>query len=401
MLQPMKAASVKIILRKDKIKKDGTAPIWIRVTANRKSRYVSTGISIEPKHWNERKQQVRATHNVAPALNARVAELLMQVQQEALDAPSASAVKASLQAGGGSFSGYFQQHIDGLHTSNRFWDWKKYRVTLKKLTHCLGNEINWKDLDRNALLTFERCLREKYGNSPNTIRKELQRTRRVIRRAIKEGIVKPDVDPFHVYDRPQGKPTERRKLSIEEIHKLKALDLEAGSTLAITRDAFMLAFYGGGIRFGDVCRLKPVHIKQGRLEYQMMKTGTTVSIPLPEPALQIVDRYKSSTYLFSFLDEGLEKDGVKLRRRISSRNVVVNRELKKLAKIADIEPKGLSFHVARHSFADYARRQSGDLFAVSKTLGHTSLQVTQQYLRSFDQDAVDKLASRLWDSEAT
>lgn len=65
--------------------------------------------------------------------------------------------------------------------------------------------------------------------------------------------------------------------------------------------------------------------------------------------------------------------------------------------MAGIESKGLSFHVARHSFADFARRQSGDLYAVSKALGHTSLQVTQNYLRSFDKDAVDKLAKSLWD----
>ena len=130
----------------------------------------------------------------------------------------------------------------------------------------------------------------------------------------------------------------------------------------------------------------------------MMKTGTPVSIPLPLPALEIIGRYvdQDASYLFPYLDKGLEEDAIKLRRRISSRNVVVNRDLKKLAKLAGMQPDGLSFHVARHSFADYARQQSGDLYAVSKTLGHTSLQVTQQYLKSFDRDAVDKLATELW-----
>ena len=123
-----------------------------------------------------------------------------------------------------------------------------------------------------------------------------------------------------------------------------------------------------------------------------------VSIPLPEPALAIVEAYSKSEreYLFPFLKAGDEANSVKLRRRISSRNVVVNQNLKKLAKIAEIEDEGLSFHVARHSFADYARRQSGDLYAVSKSLGHASLQVTQNNLNSFDKDAVDKLANDIW-----
>ena len=64
--------------------------------------------------------------------------------------------------------------------------------------------------------------------------------------------------------------------------------------------------------------------------------------------------------------------------------------------MADIEHEGLSTHVARHSFADYARQRTGDLYAISKSLGHGNLQTTQTYLKSFDRDAVDKLADELW-----
>ena len=397
----MNNASVKLILRESKKKKDGTAPVWIRITANRKSRYISTGVYIEPKYWNDKKHQVRSSHPIAPALNTSLQEAMLKVQKEALDTPSAKAVKTSIKSGGGSFSGYFEQFIEGLNSQDRFWDWKKYRVTLKKLRACLGNEINWKDLDKKALTDFEKYLREVRGNNPNTVKKELERFHRVIKQGIKEGVVKPDMDPFLVYDRPKSKPANRRKLSIDEIRALEALELEEGSSLRVTRDAFMLSFYGGGIRFGDVCKLKREHIKAERLEYRMMKTGSMVSIPLPEPALQIVEAYadKKKAYLFPFLRDGDESDSVTLRRRISSCNVVVNRDLKKLAELAGLEPEGLSFHVARHSFADFARRQSGDLYAVSKALGHTSLQVTQNYLKSFDKDAVYKLAQTLWNEK--
>ena len=287
--------------------------------------------------------------------------------------------------------------IESLNTQDRFWDWKKYNVTLRKLRASLGNEIDWKDLDKKAVTDFEKHLRDKCGNGANTVRKELERFHRVIKQGIKEGVVKPEADPFLVYDRPRSKPTKRRKLSIEEIRAIEALELEKGSSLCISRDAFMFSFYGGGVRFGDICRLKPEHVKDGRLEYRMLKTGTTVSIPLPEPALQIYNTYiEEKTYLFPFLKDGDEDESVRLRRRISSNNVLVNRDLKVLARKAGIESKGLSFHVSRHSFADYARQQSGDLYAVSKTLGHASLQVTQNYLRSFDRDAVDKLATELW-----
>ena len=64
--------------------------------------------------------------------------------------------------------------------------------------------------------------------------------------------------------------------------------------------------------------------------------------------------------------------------------------------MAEIDSEGLSMHVARHSYADFARRKSGDLFAISQTLGHKSLETTEAYLKSFDQDAVDKLGEDLW-----
>ena len=167
------------------------------------------------------------------------------------------------------------------------------------------------------------------------------------------------------------------------------------------RDAFVFAFYGGGMRFSDVCRLKATEILDGRANYRMMKTGTPMSVPLPPPALRIAEKYAVGAaarggFLFPFLKQGEDEDGVHLRRRIGSRNVQANTALKRMAKKAGVEPEGLSTHVARHSFADYARRQSGDLYAISKSLGHGNLQTTETYLRSFDRDAVDSLAEQIW-----
>ncbi len=104
----MTTATVKLVLRRHKRKADGTAPVWLRITANRKSRYISTGIYLEPRHWNETKQRVRAAHPIAPALNARLQDLLLQASRQALDTPSADAVKTSLNGAGGSLTSYFE-----------------------------------------------------------------------------------------------------------------------------------------------------------------------------------------------------------------------------------------------------------------------------------------------------
>ncbi len=398
-------ASVKLVLRKQKARADGTAPIYVRVTANRKSRYVATGVYVLPKEWNANRQEVRASHDIAPTLNDKLRKLFNEALTAALDAPSADAVKTELTGVGGSLTAYFERFIEGLDASGQLWEWKKYRVTLGKLRACLGDEVDWAEVDRAALTKFERHLRQTRKNSPNTVRKELTRLRRIFKQAIRDGEIRPSDDPFLVYQKPKGQRVDRRKLTLEEIQKLSALDAEKGlvpgSFDAVARDAFVFAFYAGGMRFGDVALLKSGDIANGRANYRMMKTATPMSVPLPPPAIEIVRRYEGEAaerggYLFPLLEKGDERDAVHVRRRISSRNAQVNVALKRVANLAEIEDEGLSMHVARHSFADFARRRSGDLYAVSKTLGHGNLKTTQDYLASLDRDAVDKLADDLW-----
>ena len=223
--------------------------------------------------------------------------------------------------------------------------------------------------------------------------------------AIRDGEIQPADDPFLVYQKPKGRRVERRKLPLADVEKLAALGpddgVAEGSVEALARDAFAFSFYAGGMRFGDVCRLKAADVQGGRATYRMLKTGTPMGVPLPPPAVEVAGRYTEGAgtrggFLFPLLKAGDERDGVHLRKRISSRNAQINAALKRLAAKSELDPAGLSFHVARHSFADHARTKSGDLYAISKSLGHGNLQTTEQYLKSFDRDAVDSLADTLW-----
>lgn len=177
----MPRASGRLVLRESKARTDGTAPIYLRITAHRKSRYSATGIYVHPRGWNPNKQEVRASHDIAPALNERLQKLLNEARTAALETPSAAAVKAALDGAGGSLTSYSGRFIEGLDASGQYWEWKKYRVTLGKLRAALGNELGWNEVDRAALVKFERYLRQKRANGPNTIRKEMTRLRRIFK----------------------------------------------------------------------------------------------------------------------------------------------------------------------------------------------------------------------------
>ena len=104
--------SVALFLRKDKKrKKDGKAPIYLRVTVDRKSRYKSSGIYVKPKHWNGDRGKVRRSHELHVAYNDKLRVLRLEAEQAALDLDSADAIKAQIDGEAGRFDVYLERFI--------------------------------------------------------------------------------------------------------------------------------------------------------------------------------------------------------------------------------------------------------------------------------------------------
>lgn len=215
------SVTVKLLLRESKQRSDGMAPIYLRITANRKSRYKSTGLRLKPKHWNADRQKVRKSHELASAYNDKLRSIRIEAERAALEADTAEAVKAQLSGSGGTLTSFFEGFIGGLKRRDQFWERRKYRTTLNKLQGAFGREeIDWSDLGRDALERFENYCREECSNNPNTTRKELTRLRRVVRQAMKDGIIGAEADPFLAYDMPKRVPPDRRRLTRAEITRL-------------------------------------------------------------------------------------------------------------------------------------------------------------------------------------
>ena len=75
---------------------------------------------------------------------------------------------------------------------------------------------------------------------------------------------------------------------------------------------------------------------------------------------------------------------------------MINKYLKDIAKKAEIT-KNVTTHTARHSFADIARKKTDNIYNLSKTLGHSSIKVTEAYLATFDEQAVDDTLNNVFD----
>ena len=94
MPSPLVQTSVALVLRKDKVRADGTAPVFLRATSARRSRYKATGIRVEPCHWNPKTSKVKGSHVTGAALNAKLGAILHEAKGHALESKSAEAVQS-------------------------------------------------------------------------------------------------------------------------------------------------------------------------------------------------------------------------------------------------------------------------------------------------------------------
>ena len=389
------AVTVNLTLKKDKKTSDGKIPIYIRITENRKSRYLSTGISVKENEWNKRLQEIRKSHPLSVKLNEELTQLKLKSeskkselrQKEKLDAKT---LKRELETNKNiSILEYAEEYKVLLKQQDRYWEHKHFKVLLNDIAEFGYSDAILNRIDLKFLESFRDYLFHKKKNGNNTVRKKMQRFKGFVSEALKHGYIKHD--PYRNFPSIKRERASKSKLDVEQIEKIKSLDLSQVENLWHTRNYFMFSYYCAGIRFSDLCTLKPENIVDGRLRYSMKKTGTKKSIKLYPPALEILEYYNTidqESYIFPILDEVIE-DAFILRRQISSKNVLTNKWLKKIAEKAGIQEK-VTFHIARHSFANLANKKGVGIYSLSKMLGHSDLKITETYLKSFDEELIDQ-----------
>ena len=92
-------ASVSIVFRKDKINKQGLAPIHIRIIKDRKPRYVTTGYMVHELDWDDKNKRIKGRGKDAET-NARInADISLQFADTAAKTATAGqGVSAQMQA---------------------------------------------------------------------------------------------------------------------------------------------------------------------------------------------------------------------------------------------------------------------------------------------------------------
>ncbi|MEX2347700.1 MAG: site-specific integrase [Balneolaceae bacterium] len=410
------ATTLHFYLRKDFQKKNGEYPIYLRITSNRKNKYISTGLSVSEKDWNFRDEKFRRSHRNYKALNKTLKFKLEEAENAQAELvqygkDSAREIRERLEINQkADFFLLADEYLEEKKKAKKLYAIKNSKVVFNKIEEYQGErELPLKQIDTDYLESFEHHLRTKYDNSDTTINKNFEPIRAIIKKALRTHLI--SKDPFRNFEGAKRKPPKKKtKLSIDQIRAIENLKLEPGSWTLHVRNAFMFSFYSGGIRFGDMCCLKWKNISDGRLSYTMNKNDKPFSTALNEFQQDILNLYSgdSNEFIFPFLDNTEDyTDPMELRKEINKYNVTANKHLDKIVKKLNkqVDEKkinvrridgNVTFHVSRHSFAQHAVQSGLGLYELMQTLRHTKIETTERYLKGLDEELADKAMKKVF-----
>ena len=185
--------------------------------------------------------------------------------------------------------------------------------------------------------------------------------------------------------------TVKRAISINDIKRVKQLDLTLRPSLAIARNLFLFSFYTRGMAFVDMAYLRKKDIQNGVITYRRHNTGQQLNIKVEKYSQEIIDRYSNpdSDYIFPIImTKGDEYHQYKNALRL------INSIPKKIGSMIGI-PIKLTTYVGRHSWDSAAKTSNIPISVISESMGHDNETTTQIYLASLDTSVIDQANAKI------
>ena len=280
------------------------------------------------------------------------------------------------------------------HQHNKKWNTASlYRsVFIKVNKFSNGKEVALSTISPRWLKSFEAYMRSS-GNCWNTISTYM----RVLNAAYNEAVL-----TNHAKFRPllfnkvyTGVVADRgNALDVHDMEQLVKLSFDKDSPLKPklqqTLQYFTLMFLLRGMPFVDMAFLKKRELKRNIISYRRMKTGRPLVVELEEPAQQLLrilaNREKSSPYLFPFLHHPESSEKAHNEYKTVLRNF--NNRLETIGNILGIQQK-ITTYTARHTWVTIAFTCNISSAIISQSVGHSSIKVTEIYLKPFQQAAIN------------
>ena len=399
-------ASVKVKFRPSTIGgKEGT--IYYQVIHNRVVRQIYTDYKLFASEWDCHSEAVILYHvpneqernNYLHSINSRIRwdmdrlnKIIQTLSQSGTFVTDDIVVRFQDNRQEQSFNAYIRQQIARLKRLGKIRTSETYTASLRSFSGFMNDkEVLFDQINADLIAEYEAYLKGR-GNSPNTISFYMRILKAVYNRAVGDGLTG-QRHPFKsVYTGVEK--TLKRAVSLNDLKRIKGLDLSLKPNLDFARDMFLFCFSTRGMSFIDMAYLRKKDLQNGILSYRRRKTGQQLFIKWERCMQEIVDKYPGNTteYLLPIITQ---RD-VDYRKQYTNELHRVNHLLKKIGKQLDL-PMPLTMYVGRHSWASVAKSRNVPISVISEGMGHDSENTTQIYLASLDTSVVDRANKKILD----
>lgn len=175
---------------------------------------------------------------------------------------------------------------------------------------------------------------------------------------------------------------ETNPLSIEELQKLREVELNPSSPAHRARLYFLFMFNNMGMNFYDVALIKRMQFDGERIKYFRNKTkyeGDFFSVKQSLEALNTInhflkEQHDPEDYLFPILSKDIAPE--RIFRVKNDKIKWFNKHIKTVAKEAGIN-KNMTSYTARDTWSNIGLDMGIDIRKISAGLGHSSVEVTE------------------------
>lgn len=235
------------------------------------------------------------------------------------------------------------------------------------------------------------------GNSISTVGIYLRSLRAIYNLQNIDKSVYPFGNGKNKYSIPTSKNT-KKALTVEEIANIYNYEAEPTSSKEMAKDYWLFLYLCNGMNVKDFCLLKWENIENEMLTYKRSKTERSqkeskrISVALKPETLEIIKKWGQPSInknAFIFLHLNNKMNAEQQRATYQKLTKLINKYMKKIASEIGID-RNITTYFARHSFATVLKRSGAKIEMISELLGHSSVNVTESYLDSFENEQIQK-----------
>lgn len=428
--------NIHFILWTHQTKADDTFPIRLRITKDRKVKYISVGLSATEKQWIKEGERFKKDKRLNPnhekynalinEYEARAHDVVSEFEKNRIDwTLNQFEDKFLNKAKKGKVEPYFIDTVKQLRETGHTGNANCYERTMhmlrlydKKFAERVFPEIDikyvkgfdlWMQKPRTAIAKGNKVV-QREGCSGNTRKYYMKALRAILNKAVQENEASVNTYPFGKGGFEIAKleeETEKRYLPSDYLKRIKE---GTGKTEAteIARKMFLFSYYCYGISYTDMAQLTDrniiLHENGEYIVYKRQKTKnqkkvSPIQIRITKEIRDIIQWFKGNTLLVSpYIVPVISREGYtgeELYNHIRNRYKKYSDALKTLAEELELKGINLTSYVSRHTMAMTLQGNNIPREVISQILGHSDLETTNTYLDSFGSSVIDEAAKVL------